>query len=170
MLNVLRPLTWWFAVMGSAIALAVGVMTAVSVVGRAFFKSPIQGDIELTQLGIALSISLCIPWCQLRGANIIVDFFTQNLSTKKQGFLDAVGAALIGLMCLLLAWRTGVGAVAVRHAQESSMIIGLPMWWAYASLAPGLTLGGLVALVQAWMRLTNQVLIDADNDAQGEPS
>ena len=51
MLNVLRPLTWWFAVAGSAIALAVGVMTAVSVVGRAFFKSPIQGDIQLTQLG-----------------------------------------------------------------------------------------------------------------------
>jgi TRAP-type C4-dicarboxylate transport system permease small subunit len=166
MLKVLRPLTWWFAVAGSAIALAVGVMTAVSVVGRAFFKSPIQGDIELTQLGIALSISLCIPWCQLRGANIIVDFFTQKLSTKKQGLLDAVGAVLVALMCLLLAWRTGVGAMAVREAQESSMIIGLPMWWAYGSLAPGLALGGLVALVQAWMRLTNQALADA----QGEPS
>jgi TRAP-type C4-dicarboxylate transport system permease small subunit len=170
MLKVLKPLTWWFAVVGSAIALAVGVMTAVSVVGRAFFKSPIQGDIELTQLGIALSISLCIPWCQLRGANIIVDFFTQKLSSKKQGLLDAVGSVLVALMCLLLAWRTGVGAVAVREAQESSMIIGLPMWWAYASLAPGLALGGLVALVQAWMRLKNQALVDADNDAQGEPS
>jgi TRAP-type C4-dicarboxylate transport system permease small subunit len=170
MLNVLRPLTWWFAVVGSAIALAVGVMTTVSVVGRAFFKSPIQGDIELTQLGIALSISLCIPWCQLRGANIIVDFFTQKLAPKKIGFLDAVGSALVALMCLLLAWRTGVGALAVREAQESSMILGLPMWWAYASLAPGLALGGLVALVQAWMRLTNQTLVDADNDAQGEPS
>jgi TRAP-type C4-dicarboxylate transport system permease small subunit len=170
MLNVLRPLTWWFAVVGSAIALAVAVMTTVSVVGRAFFKSPIQGDVELTQLGIALSISLCIPWCQLRGANIIVDFFTQDISTKKQGFLDAIGAALVALMCLLLAWRTGVGAMAVREAQESSMILGLPMWWAYASLAPGLALGGVVALVQAWMRLTNQALVDADNDAQGEPS
>jgi TRAP-type C4-dicarboxylate transport system permease small subunit len=170
MFNVLRPLTWWFAVVGSAIALAVAVMTTVSVVGRAFFKSPIQGDVELTQLGIALSISLCIPWCQLRGANIIVDFFTQDISTKKQGFLDAIGAALVALMCLLLAWRTGVGAMAVREAQESSMILGLPMWWAYASLAPGLALGGVVALVQVWMRLTNQALVDADNDAQGEPS
>lgn len=170
MLNVLRPLTWWFAVVGSAIALAVGVMTTVSVVGRAFFKAPIQGDIELTQLGIALSISLCIPWCQLRGANIIVDFFTQKLSTKKQGFLDAAGSALVALMCFLLAWRTGVGAIAVRDAQESTMIIGLPMWWAYASLAPGLALGGMVALVQAWMRLNNEVLTDSDNDVQGEPS
>lgn len=165
MLKALRPLTWWFAVIGSAIALAVGVMTTFSVVGRAFFKSPIQGDIELTQLGIALSISLCIPWCQLRGANIIVDFFTQKASAGKQRFLDAIGAALIALMCFLLAWRTGVGAIAVREAQESSMILGLPMWWAYASLAPGLALGGLVALVQAWMHLTDQTLVDAQREA-----
>jgi TRAP-type C4-dicarboxylate transport system permease small subunit len=27
------------------------------------------------------------------------------------------------------------------------MILGLPMWWAYASLAPGLALAALVALV-----------------------
>lgn len=161
MLALLRPLAWWFAVIGSATALAVGVMTTASVVGRAFFKSPIQGDIELTQLGIALSISLCIPWCQLRGANIIVDFFTTKLSGKKQGWLDAVGSVLIALMCFLLAWRTGVGAVSVREAQESSMILGLPMWWAYASLAPGLALGGVVALVQAWLYLTNQPLPDA---------
>lgn len=166
MLKVLKPLTWWFAVAGSSIALAVGVMTGISVVGRAFFKSPIQGDIEITQLGIALSISLCIPWCQLRGANIIVDFFTQKLPSQKQRLLDAVGAALLALMCLLLAWRTGVGAMAVREAQESSMIIGLPMWCAYASLAPGLALGGMVALVQAWVHLNNQAL----TDSQGEPS
>jgi TRAP-type C4-dicarboxylate transport system permease small subunit len=165
MLKVLRPLSRWFAMSGSAIALAVAVMTGVSVVGRAFFKSPIQGDIELTQLGIALSISLCLPWCQLRGANIIVDFFTQKLSTRKQGLLDAIGALLMALMCLLLAWRTGVGAIAVRQAQETSMIISLPMWWVYASLAPGLSLSGLVALTQAWMHLNNQPLIDQQNGA-----
>jgi TRAP-type C4-dicarboxylate transport system permease small subunit len=160
MINFLRPLTLWFAVTGSAVALLIGAMTAVSVVGRAWFKSPIQGDVEITQLGIALSISLCIPWCQLRGANIIVDFFTQNLRPQRVRWLDAVGAVLLALMCALLAWRTGVGALAVRDAQETTMIIGLPMWWAYASLAPGLALAALVALVQAWMYATGQALSD----------
>jgi TRAP-type C4-dicarboxylate transport system permease small subunit len=165
MLNALRPLTWWFAVTGSAIAMAVGLMTAVSVVGRAFFKSPIQGDVELTQLGIALAISLCTPWCQMRRANIIVDFFTQKLSNKTQRLLDAAGAMLLALMCLLLAWRTAVGAVAVQQAHETTMIIGLPMWWAYASLAPGLALGAAVALVQAWMLLNNQTISSSQDSA-----
>ena len=33
------------------------------------------------------------------------------------------------------------------------MIRGLPMWWVYASLAPGLALAALIALLQAWLHL-----------------
>jgi TRAP-type C4-dicarboxylate transport system permease small subunit len=166
MLHFLKPLTLWFAITGSAVALLVGAMTAVSVVGRAWFKSPIQGDVEITQLGIALSISLCIPWCQMRGANIIVDFFTQKLRPQRIRILDAIGSLLLALMCALLAWRTGVGALAVRSAHETTMIMGLPMWWAYASLAPGLALAALVALVQAWMHATGQPVGDQSADSQ----
>ena len=52
-------------------------------------------------------------------------------------------------MCALLAWRTTVGAIGSREVGETSMILSLPMWWAYASLAPGLALTALVALQQA---------------------
>ena len=166
MFRLLRWLTLAFALAGAAVALLVGAMTTVSVIGRASMKMPIPGDVELTQLGIALAISLCVPWCQLHGANIIVDFFTQKMSTRGQRWLDALGALLIGVMCALLAWRTGVGAVAVRQAYEATMILDLPMWWAYASLAPGLGLAAFVAFVQAWLHATNQPL----ERLHGEPA
>jgi TRAP-type C4-dicarboxylate transport system permease small subunit len=124
-------------------------VTVVSVVGRAAITQPIQGDVELTQFGIALAISLGLPWCQLRSANIIVDFFTQRASRRTQGLLDGIGCVLLAVMCALLAWRTGVGAFSVHQAHEQSMILELPMWWAYASLAPGLVLTSLIALWQA---------------------
>ncbi len=156
--NLLRWLALSFAVLGSTVAMITGVMTVVSVVGRAFFTSPIQGDVELTQFGIALAISLGLPWCQLRGANIIVDFFTQNTSPRIQRWLDAVGALLLAVMCALLAWRTGMGALAVQEAGEQSMILALPMWWAYASLAPGLALTAVMAVWQAWHHATGRSL------------
>jgi TRAP-type C4-dicarboxylate transport system permease small subunit len=124
-------------------------MVVASVVGRAAFSAPIDGDVELTQFGIALAISLGLPWCQLRRANIIVDFFTQKASDSAQRRLDAAGALLLALMCALLAWRTAAGAIAVREAHETSMILSLPMWWAYVSLAPGLALAAAIAVVQA---------------------
>jgi TRAP-type C4-dicarboxylate transport system permease small subunit len=107
----------------------------------------------LTQFGIALCISLCLPWCQLHRANIIVDFFTQSLSARRIQILDGIGALLLALMCALLAWRAGVGAFAVHEAHEATMILDLPMWWSYASLAPGLALAALIALVQAMRHL-----------------
>jgi TRAP-type C4-dicarboxylate transport system permease small subunit len=53
-------------------------------------------------------------------------------------------------MCALLAWRSGAGAFAVHAAHETTMNLELPMWWTYASLAPGLALAAALALVQAF--------------------
>jgi TRAP-type C4-dicarboxylate transport system permease small subunit len=50
--------------------------------------------------------------------------------------------------------------MAVREAGETSMILDLPMWWTYASLAPGLALSALVALVQAWRCSRGAALVD----------
>lgn len=149
MLRVINRVAWLFAMVGGLCASLVALMTVVSVTGRAAFSMPIQGDVELTQLGVALCISLCLPWCQVHGANIIVDFFTQKVGPRRQATLDGIGALALATMTALLAWRTAVGAVSIHEAGETSVILGLPMWWTYAMLAPGLALTCLVALIQS---------------------
>jgi TRAP-type C4-dicarboxylate transport system permease small subunit len=160
MLKLLRRVAALFALVGSVAALGAGLLVVTSVTLRALTSRPIQGDVELTQFAIALAISLSLPWCQLRGANIIVDFFTHRLPERHVRALDGLGALLIAAMCALLAWRTSVGAMSVREATETSMILGLPMWWVYASLAPGLALAALVAVVQAVMHFRNAPMRD----------
>lgn len=147
--RALRWLAQAFALLGAATAALVALLTVASIAGRALRAQPIPGDVELTQFGIALSISLCLGWCQVQGSNLIVDFFTQRLPSRPRRALDAAGALLLALMCGLLAWRATAGAMDVRAAGETSMIVALPMWWLYASLAPGLALAGLIALYQA---------------------
>jgi TRAP-type C4-dicarboxylate transport system permease small subunit len=154
--RLLERLAWAFAVLAGVCGCAVAFATVVSIVGRAVLARPIPGDVELTQLGIALAISLCLPWCQLRRGHIIVDFFTQRVGDHALRRLDAFGALLMAVMVLLLAWRTGAGAVAVFGAGETSMILALPMWWIYAALAPGLALAGVIALLQAALRLAGR--------------
>lgn len=138
------------AALGALVALATGLLTTVSVVSRAIWSQPIPGDVEITQMAIALAISLCIPYCQVQRANIVVDFFTQSLRASRVRALDVFGQLTLALIYALLAWRTLVGAVSVGQAGETTMIIALPMWWAYACLAPGLALASLIALTQAF--------------------
>ncbi|RZS58498.1 TRAP transporter small permease [Sphaerotilus mobilis] len=154
--NLLRRIAWFFALAGGGVASLVALMVVASIAGRALWSAPIPGDVELTQFGIALTISLCLPWCQLHGANIIVDFFTQRLPQRATRALDGIGAILLALMCALLSLRTAAGAVAVSEAGETTMILGLPMGWNYLMLAPGLALTTLVALWQAQRLLRGQ--------------
>lgn len=157
---MLTSLSNFFGLVGAGVALGVGFMTTTSVLMRAFLDMPIPGDVELTQVGIALAISLCLPVCQLRRANILVDFFTQRCTGRTRQRLDGAGCWLLVLMYGVLAWRTAVGAVAVKAAGETTMILSVPMWWAYASLAPGLALAAIIALIQGWRMLVGAVAPD----------
>ena len=71
MLRPIARIAWLFAVLGGVCASLVGLLTVVSIAGRALAGAPVPGDVELTQVGIALSISLCLPWCQVHGSNIV---------------------------------------------------------------------------------------------------
>jgi TRAP-type C4-dicarboxylate transport system permease small subunit len=150
---VFRRIALWFALAGGAAACGLALLTVVSIVMRATVSKPIPGDVELMQMGIALCISLYLPWCQLQRANIIVDFFTEKMPQRPRRALDGIGSVLLAVMCVLLSMRTAAGAQAVHGAGETTMIIGLPMWWAYVMLAPGLALTAAIALWQGLRQL-----------------
>lgn len=149
----LRWVALALAVFGALVAMLVAAMTTFSVIGRAFFHAPLNGDVELTTMGIGLALSLCLPWCQYHSSNIVVDFFSQHARPGTQIRLDGIGSCMLAAMYALLAWRTGVAAVAVRGYYETTMILELPTWWTYAALAPGLGLAAVIALLQAARQL-----------------
>lgn len=137
------------ALAGGAIFALLTLMSVISIAGRLVGR-PIPGDFELVQLGCAVAISCCLPYCQLRRGHIIVDFFTTRVSERTRGALDAVGALLLALVMALVTWRTGVGALAMKASGESSMIMGVPVWYAYALMTPGFALTALAGLDTAW--------------------
>ena len=134
------------AALGGAILVAMAAMTATSVVGRAFLARPILGDVELVQLGTAVCIALFMPYTQLRGGNIIVDFFTRNARPATRSRLDALGALLYTLVVALVAWRLAAGSASAHESQETSVLMGIPLWIAYALMVPGFTLAAVVGL------------------------
>lgn len=136
------------AALGAFVLVLMAMMTVVSVVGRAFFSHPILGDVELVQLGCAVVVSCFLPYTQLRRANIIVDFFTQNASSQRKHGMDLLGNVLYTLMMSLIVWRVAVGGLDMHASGESSMLMNLPLWWAYMLMLPGLSLAVLVGVTQ----------------------
>ena len=138
------------AAVGGTALIGIALMTLSSVIGRSVFDKPIQGDIELVQLACAVCVAAFLPYCQWQKANIIVDFFTTRASNRTQALLDAFGTLLLGIVLGLAAWRTGVGAISVQGSSETSMLMGFPIWIAYACMVPGLALTSAVAFCMSW--------------------
>lgn len=147
-----RVLDWLcraLAIAGGALLGGLALLVVASVVGRACCDAPVQGDYELAQIAVAVAVSLCLPWCQWRRGHVAVDFFTTQLSPRRQIRLDAGGALVLALLCALLAWRAAVGAIDMQAVGETTMIVGFPLWIGYAAMLPGLVLAALAGFVVA---------------------
>ena len=144
-----HALARWCCYIGGTIMTVLALMSVYSVSIRALGFKPVQGDFELVQIGCAIAVALFLPWCQLKGGNIIVDFFTAKAAQRTQSRLDALGALTVTIVLGILAWRTAVGAISIKAGGETSMLMGLPIWMAYAGMVPGLALGAVAGVVSA---------------------
>lgn len=144
------------AIMAKLCAVAAGVllvfitlMTSINLIGRNTIGWTIVGDFELTGFAAGAAIALFLPICQLRRANIIIDFFTLKASDRAKAVLDRLGAALLAASMGLLAWRTMIGGLDAWRTQGESMMLGFPEWIVYCALVPPLALTAVIAAVQA---------------------
>jgi TRAP-type C4-dicarboxylate transport system permease small subunit len=134
---------------GGIIIAGVGIMSAVSIVGRSAFSYPILGDFELVEFGIAVAGACFLPYCQSTRGNIVVDFFTRTASPRTTKWLDRLGALLLAVMFLAIGWRTLAGSIDILRSGETTMLMGLPVWLGYALMVPGVIVAGVIALAQA---------------------
>jgi TRAP-type C4-dicarboxylate transport system permease small subunit len=107
------------------------VMVVVSVAGRALLSAPVYGDFEIVAVGTAIAVFLFLPYCHIKGGNVIVDFFLAPAPLSVRRFCDAAAGVLYGLIAGVLTWRTILGAFEVHRYEEVSMILAIPVWWAF---------------------------------------
>lgn len=136
------------ALAGAAVFVALVAMSVASIVGRKLASSPIPGDVEILQMSAAFACAAFFAHCHLVGGDLKVDFFTSRLPRAATHGLDAFGSLLFAIVGSALAWRAFAGAMAVRSAQETSVILGWPVWIAQALMVPGFA---LMALAGAYM-------------------
>jgi TRAP-type C4-dicarboxylate transport system permease small subunit len=149
------------------------VMSIVSIAGRKIASMPVPGDVEMLQLCAAFAASSFFAWCHLNQGDVKVDFFTEWLPGSWVHALDTVGSLLVGLFGALIAWRTGVGALGLRAAGETTMILGAPVWIGQGLMVPGFALLALAGFYRAawhWRRVRGVAALAIPSGAQGRAS
>ena len=157
----------WLAFAGGIVFVALVLMSIVSIVGRKVAAWPVPGDVELLQMCAAFASSSFFAYCHLIGGDVKVDFFTHNLAPSIVNRLDAFGSLLVGLFGALIAWRTGVGALALKEVGETSAVLALPVWVAQMLMVPGFVVLALAGFSMCARRLA---MARASSQAAASPS
>lgn len=147
-MRLMAMLARLFAILAGVLLTFITLMTCASILGREFFGAAITGDFELSGAATGAAIAMFMPWCQLKGGNIIVDFFTAKCSEQTNAFLDRVGALFLAACFALLTWRTGIGGLSAYASNSGTMILGFPEWVVFACMVPAFALTCLIALTQ----------------------
>jgi TRAP-type C4-dicarboxylate transport system permease small subunit len=137
------------AIAGALVFVLLVAMSIVSIVGRKLFAAPVPGDVELLQVCSAFAAASFFAYCHLAGGDVKVDFFTHRLRPALVHRLDAAGSLLVGLFGALLAWRTLAGALSVKEAGDTTMILGWPLWIGQLLMVPGFALLALAGFYMA---------------------
>ncbi len=120
-----------FALVGGVLLCLLAALVVTSIVGRVVFGRPIAGSFEIVAMGAAISVFLCLPYCHWQRGNVVVKLFFSDVEKRLTHWLDALASAFYGAIAIAFAWRMSAGLVDAIEYQDISVIIGLPLWFAY---------------------------------------
>jgi TRAP-type C4-dicarboxylate transport system permease small subunit len=136
---VRRAIELW-ALAGGALLLGVALMTGWSATSSWLLSRPLPGDIELTEMLVAVAAFAFLPYCQLTGANVTADLFTARASRRTVALLAVFSATIALGFSMLLLWRMYEGLLDYRQYVETTTILRIPIWYAYVPALASLVL------------------------------
>ncbi len=146
--GAIGALTRLLALVGGLFLLVAVVITLVSVVGRYGFGEPVPGDYELVEITCAVGVFLFFPFTHAVSGNITADFFTSGLSLRRQRLLDIANDVVFALVAALLTWRLSEGLMEKFASGETTILIRIPLWWAYSVAVLSMALLAVVCLMR----------------------
>ncbi len=134
----------WSAILGGVILVLITLMIVTSISGRAlvdFGLGPVPGDFELVEVGTAVAVFFFLPWTYLRGGHATVDLLYTYLPPKGKRAVMIISDLLMLALWLVLTQRLWEGLVERRQFFETTFILQMPVWWAYALCMVGAVIG-----------------------------
>ena len=140
--RILRRIIVAWALIGGAILLLLALMTAGSALSNLFFHRPFAPDYELMKHLVAIAVFCFLPFCQMTGANVTADIFTERMGPRAKAAMAALGAllAIVFAAMLLVQMQERLVGDLGRTRVEETPVLHLPLWTAYPPILLSLLL------------------------------
>ncbi|MEX6505230.1 TRAP transporter small permease [Jiella sp. M17.18] len=148
--RLLAAVIRWWALLGGFVMAGLAVMTAFSAISNILFAAPFSADYELVKHFVAIAIFMFLPYCQLAGANVSVDIFTEGMSEAAKAAMALFSALFAIAFAALLIRQMSLGWVSYMRYPEVTPVLKLPLWTAFPPILVSLALLFLAAILTAY--------------------
>jgi TRAP-type C4-dicarboxylate transport system permease small subunit len=104
------------------------VITFSDVIGRYFFRQPVLGTYELTELGLAIMVFFSMGYTQLKKGHTSIGIIVDRWSDRKQALLDSVVYLITVLLMLVTAWQMTKYAQLLKAGNGFTGELSLPVY------------------------------------------
>ena len=124
-------------------------MTAASAASNLLFARPFSADYELMKHFVAVAIFMFLPYCQLTGANVSVDIFTERMGERAKAAMAILSSLFALVFAAILLRQMSFGMQSYIRYPETTPVLRLPLWTAFPPMLLSLALLFAAALLTA---------------------
>jgi len=139
--------------------LALVLVTAASALSNLLFNVPFAGEYELAKHFVGIAIFTFLPYCQLTGANVTVDIFTEGFGPRAKAAMLLLSSLLAAAFAILLFRQMSLGFGDYLRYPEETATLHIKLWTAFPPILVSLVLLLIAALLTAhdgWRTLRGQ--------------
>jgi TRAP-type transport system small permease protein len=136
-------------VAASAILFAMMLLTTVDVVARYFFKRPLRGAFEVTELMLMVLIFAGLPLVSFTNEHAVMDFIDRLLGRRSMRALEAAVQVVSAALMLLLAWLMWSKADRIWAYRDATDVLRILYGPFVYFMAGTLALAGVIHLYKA---------------------
>jgi TRAP-type C4-dicarboxylate transport system permease small subunit len=145
--RLLRLVIRLWALIGGFILVALMLMTTASTGLLLLVNRPIPGDYEMMKHFVAVAIFCFLPYCQLTGANVTVDIFTEGMSDRAKSAMLAFSSLFAIIFSVVLLRQMWLGFLGYMEYPETTALLHIPLWTAFPPALISLFLLLIAALI-----------------------
>lgn len=168
-----RAIAWLartLALAGGAALLFLIAMVVVSVVGRALIWAglrPIYGDYEISEALIGFAIFAFLPWAHLTRGHAVVSLLTDRFGALANRWILVITDIMMLVAAAFITWRLYFGMMDKFAYGETSLLLRMPLGWAYAAGFVGAVVFTIIAIYVLGRSLT--LAFNGEDEALVEP-
>ena len=134
--RLIHHLARWTAVAGGVMLVGcIGVVVA-SVFGRAFVWAGLKavtGDYELVSIGVGFAVFAFMPWVHLTRGHATVVLLTDFFGARVNRWIVVITDTLMLAAATFITWRLYEGMLDKFSFRETTLLLRIPLGWAYAA-------------------------------------